>query len=155
MAAKAIEDIFAALDQAFSGQKEYDEVLMELGLHTAQVRKQWPSLYAALSKTLDIASAKTDSGIASELTKLKALLESYSYAAGSVPNTSGIVPTAEAISQYFVTYSWNDWAQKCHTLGTGEIALVRWDVPNVPQPEVGKSITMKSETRRTRFTVKQ
>lgn len=42
-------DILMELEKVFALEVEYDECLMNLGLHTAQVRKTCPNLFTALS----------------------------------------------------------------------------------------------------------
>lgn len=46
--AKSVTDVLDIFNAVFAGEKAYDEALMELDLHVALVRKQYPALYNAL-----------------------------------------------------------------------------------------------------------
>lgn len=59
---KAI-DILMELEKVFAGEVEYDECLMNLGLHTAQVRKTCPNLFHVLSSKQDSTKSSSSNSL--------------------------------------------------------------------------------------------
>ena len=60
MAKAEVEAVFTELEKVFSKQIEYDEMLMSLGLHVAQVRKQWPAVDQGLGKKYFLTFSPSD-----------------------------------------------------------------------------------------------
>lgn len=127
MASKDVESILSTLERVFASEIIYDEGCMELGLHTAQVRKQWPNLFKALAGALN-------SG---------AFAFSGTYDAAFRRATE---PAAEAVN-------YSEWATDgAHQSKEKDIYHVRWDV-EAPMPLFDGSLTLRGPSHRTRFHV--
>ena len=148
MAKADVNAVFDMLNKVFAGEMEYDEALMNLDYHTAQVRKQWPALYSALA-------GKTSVGELSDLAKaqLKGPLEGVQVIRGD--NGVKVEPTPE---EDLISY--REWAQgPCHNMHVDEEALVDWDATNsqgepAPMPGLnGEPFTLRGANARSRFQV--
>lgn len=150
---KSVEDILSQLERVFAGEVEYDEALMELGLHTAQVRKAYPSLYAVLhggaskhpmpnSETTDFAGM------------IQAVLEKINNNSDRQRQTVLSGPSAP-VEEVEDVHLYSSWARSdAHNSRVGDEWSVDWDVPQVPVPSLGQSITLRGPSHKTRYTVK-
>jgi len=133
MANKELDAVLAALEKVFSGEVAYDEALMDLGQHAAQVRKNYPNLFAALS-------GSANSALVDSTTKL---FRSHSV-------------SVEDSEPEEITYSYTDWSKELvHRSQVDDEFLLRWDVAGVAMFASSATLTLRGASRRTRFTVTQ
>jgi hypothetical protein len=144
MAKAEVEAVFTELEKVFSKQIEYDEMLMSLGLHVAQVRKQWPALYQVLANG---GQGSRQVPISDETVRqFMATLQS----GGERPADVRPDPVQE---EELISY--REWAQgPCHDMKVDEEALVDWDVESAPMPGLtGEPFTLRGRNGRSRFQV--
>ena len=149
MAKAEVEAVFTELEKVFSKQIEYDEMLMSLGLHVAQVRKQWPALYQVLANGGQVSRQVPISDEA--VRQFMATLQS----GGERPVDVKPEPVQE---EELISY--RQWAQgPCHNMGIDEEALLDWDVVKpdgepLPMPGLnGEPLTLRGANARSRFQV--
>lgn len=144
--------VFEALEQAFSGAKEYDDVLMELDLHTAQVRKVCPHLFSAMSSINNnkVGVSKTFAEQLREMIRQEGSTRFVSDTSVEQP----VSAVREEEQETVQARDWSEWAPAlAHQTNTSDISLVRWDISGAPVPGLGQTITLRGENRRTRLTV--
>lgn len=133
MAKANVEAVFGELEKVFSGEVIFDECLMQLGLHTAQVRKQWPHLFAALQGGAFV----TVTSNAIEGVPPRVVVR-------GIPDP--IVPVE--------LYSYSAWSiNEAQRSREGDEWNVVWDVEGAPMPVVSSSLTLRTPTHKARFIV--
>lgn len=150
MAGKSVEDVLAQLERVFSGEVQYDEALMDLGLHTAQVRKSCPNLFKVLSGS---SSSTPEPNLAGLLKELFAKLDNGQHQEIIPYNPKP--PETVSITPEMVPYT--VWAKnQAKSSRVGDTWLVGWDIQNnVPLPTVGQSLTLRNDSSKIRFKVNE
>lgn len=158
-----IEKILNGLEKIFSNEEEFDVVLMSFNLHIAHVRKQWPSLFKALSSVPIGNQATSDSE--SVARELLATMKSLGYMGPNEallrPSTPLQIQELEIVGPEPI-FAYTPWvtdhikSRAVSAFKESDEWLVKWDIPNVPPPRVGEPLTIKnSEGYRLRFQVSE
>lgn len=153
-----ILDVFTKLEETFSGAKEFDEVLMDLELHTAKVRKDFPSLFQALqSKSAVVKPSRSLSD--EELIELRKIARSKAIVqnngAHSDPPQAAqeVTPLNNFVDDAPPAYKYDDWVTgQAKSSRIGEEWLLEWGKP-IPMPDEGGPLTIPTEAGRIRFQV--
>jgi hypothetical protein len=172
MAQKTVDDIFASLEKVFANEIEFDDALMELDLHTAQVRKSYPNLFEVLkssrSNKVEIVQVAplTMNQFSTAMTDFqRQWLEAVSKLLQSNPTTIYRSLAAEQQSSQIQEtkplddvpiYKYSEWVVKQMPDSTpGQRWAIRWDIPNVPMPNLTQPILTlrRPEGDRIRFQV--
>ncbi len=128
MAKADVEAVLGELERVFSGEILYDEACMNLQLHTAQVRKQWPNLFKSLVSVGN--SGNSEISLFSNV------------------HTERVVSPAVDIVDY------SQWAVgDAHVSPERHVQHVRWDITEAPMPAFDSVITLRGPSHRTRFHV--
>lgn len=160
--AKSLDDVLGSLDKVFAGDVEYDECLMELGLHTAQVRKQWPALYHALLT----AAPNSDEGSVLSEAQIGWIRKALDVRPGDAlpikvraSETHSPLQVDRPIDVPAMPYLlWAALDGPAHTTDVNKDWEIEWNVTTpdggeVPMPAGGTTITLRGASRRTRFQV--
>lgn len=167
-----VDEVLVSLEKVFSGEVEYDEALMELNLHTAQVRRKYPNLYKALALANTVQGTVLEASPSNEIAELKKMLSELaarpavqipashevsvaSQLARAVPNNAQPVPNEGQAEEQLTLYNYNQWAQQhAGTSRVGDEWLLNWDMPEtVPMPAYGAPLTVPTANGRFRFSV--
>lgn|SRR3990167_6435180 len=144
MAKVDVEAVFGELEKVFSGNVIFDEALMNMQLHTAQVRKQWPHLFSVLSQATELIN-EFGPGIA----RPPAGSVGREDIAIRVRSQKSIEPIAP-----IELYSYSNWStNEAQRSREGEEWNVVWDVAGAPMPTVSSSLTLRTPTHKARFSV--
>lgn len=152
-------DVFTKLEEAFSGTKEFDEVLMDLELHTAKVRKDYPSLFRALQAKSSV-TVKPEVALSDEdLIRLRKLAKSKVVVQdnGAHSNPPKVLQEDDPINNFVddapPAYEYDDWAVRhAPSSKINDEWLVVWGKP-IPMPDEGGPLTVPTETGLIRFQV--
>jgi len=161
---QVILNVLETLEKVFADEQPYDESLMELQLHTAEVRKQFPNLFQAIQfpkahlsdlaetdHTKEVADAVI-SALVDWLTSHPATVRVVEAAVRSDTTQSSAEPVPATVGRPI--YQYTTWAvNEARTSTVGSEWAAHWDIPNVPMPTEGSSITLRGIDKRIRFQV--
>jgi len=137
---EAVQAVFDQLNLVFSGEKPFDEALMELNFHTAQVRKTWPAFYSVL------ASFNGNPGIGITIAE--------AWVTAQKVNTIVERPPEKKLEPVVMNYG--EWAKTIGKMSHLEEEQFQfmWNLaPEVPRYGVGEVLTLSNGQARFRWKV--